>query len=97
MVLDLERLVPEWQWLLSFATALKSTEALTRRSPFPESFNLLNREIADRRPETLVSIYIFDIQYALIILPVVFWTGLYFGDKRGGQYSEEEICIDKTT
>ncbi|XP_052100156.1 probable E3 ubiquitin-protein ligase HERC1 isoform X2 [Mytilus californianus] len=50
---NIERLVPEWQWLLSFSTALKSTEALTKRTQFPESFKLLNREMTERRPEIL--------------------------------------------
>jgi hypothetical protein len=51
------------------------------------------REIADRRPEILVSIYIFDIQYALVILPTKFWTKRFFGDKQEWPYSEESIYM----
>ncbi|XP_048738015.2 probable E3 ubiquitin-protein ligase HERC1 isoform X3 [Ostrea edulis] len=35
---------PEWQWLLSFSAAVKSAEALSNRSPFPDSFRMLNKD-----------------------------------------------------
>ncbi|XP_076465936.1 putative E3 ubiquitin-protein ligase HERC1 isoform X3 [Babylonia areolata] len=43
----LDRLVPEWQWLLSFSTALKSAAALLQRQPFPPTFRLLARSSVD--------------------------------------------------
>ncbi|XP_050402259.2 probable E3 ubiquitin-protein ligase HERC1 [Patella vulgata] len=38
-------IVSEWQWLLTYATAIKSCEALSKRSPFPKSFTNLDHEI----------------------------------------------------
>nr|XP_022329995.1 probable E3 ubiquitin-protein ligase HERC1 isoform X2 [Crassostrea virginica] len=39
-----ELVIPEWQWLLSFSAAVKSAEALSNRTPFPESFRMLNKD-----------------------------------------------------
>ncbi|XP_070543560.1 probable E3 ubiquitin-protein ligase HERC1 isoform X2 [Ptychodera flava] len=36
--------VPEWGWLASFCTAVKSADALVRRSPFPPEFKVPNTE-----------------------------------------------------
>ncbi|XP_069137757.1 probable E3 ubiquitin-protein ligase HERC1 isoform X1 [Argopecten irradians] len=41
---DQDLLVPEWQWLLSFSAAIKSADALTRRTQFPDSFKILNKD-----------------------------------------------------
>ena len=52
----LERLVPEWQWLLSFSTALKSAAALLQRHPFPPAFRLLARNsVEEVQDEAYVS------------------------------------------
>ncbi|KAK3583560.1 hypothetical protein CHS0354_026149 [Potamilus streckersoni] len=37
-------LVPEWQWLLSYSTALRTSETLTKRTPLPKSFYRLNTD-----------------------------------------------------
>ncbi|KAK7467957.1 hypothetical protein BaRGS_00036800 [Batillaria attramentaria] len=37
----MERLVSEWQWLLSFSTAIKSAARLLHREPFPPAFRFL--------------------------------------------------------
>ncbi|KAJ8304108.1 hypothetical protein KUTeg_017691 [Tegillarca granosa] len=50
---DLELLVPEWQWLLSFSAAMKSAESIIKRTPFPESFLLLNKDTREGHPKTL--------------------------------------------
>ncbi|KAL8615069.1 hypothetical protein ACOMHN_013603 [Nucella lapillus] len=42
-----DRLVSEWQWLLSFSTALQSAAALLQRRPFPATFRLLARSSVD--------------------------------------------------
>lgn len=39
-----ELVIPEWQWLLSFSSAVKSAEALSNRTAFPESFRMLNKD-----------------------------------------------------
>ena len=36
--------VPEWQWLMSYSTALKTCTALTQRTELPPSFISLNNE-----------------------------------------------------
>jgi hypothetical protein len=54
--LSLERLVPEWQWLLSYSAALKAASALLHRTPFPATFRLLARSaIEDTQDEAYVS------------------------------------------
>ncbi|KAH9513367.1 putative E3 ubiquitin-protein ligase herc1 [Bulinus truncatus] len=41
---DLEHLVKEWQWLLTYSCAIKSADALLHRQSFPPTFKLLNKE-----------------------------------------------------
>ncbi|KAJ8304849.1 hypothetical protein KUTeg_018432 [Tegillarca granosa] len=53
VIADLELLVPEWQWLLSFSAAMKSAESIIKRTPFPESFLLLNKDTREGHPKTL--------------------------------------------
>ncbi|ESP05641.1 hypothetical protein LOTGIDRAFT_181433 [Lottia gigantea] len=50
--------VSEWQWLLNYSTAVKSCDALTKRSPFPQSFINLCQNldfISNNKEEILVS------------------------------------------
>ncbi|XP_059169765.1 probable E3 ubiquitin-protein ligase HERC1 isoform X3 [Physella acuta] len=41
---DMEHIVKDWHWLLSYACAIKSADSLLRRQPFPPTFKLLNKE-----------------------------------------------------
>ncbi|XP_062621584.1 probable E3 ubiquitin-protein ligase HERC1 [Saccostrea cucullata] len=45
--------IPEWQWLLSFSAAVKSAEALSNRTPFPESFRMLNKDTRSCHAQSL--------------------------------------------
>jgi hypothetical protein len=57
--LCLERLVPEWQWLLSYSAALKAASALLHRTPFPATFRLLARSaVEDTQDEAYVSMHL---------------------------------------
>ncbi|KAK3097022.1 hypothetical protein FSP39_005665 [Pinctada imbricata] len=48
---DQELLLPEWQWLLTYATLIRSADALVQRSTFPDSFRYLNKDTKDCRPQ----------------------------------------------
>lgn len=54
MISDEDQLISEWQWLLSFSAAIKAAEALTRRTPFPESFKILNKDTRNSTPVAMV-------------------------------------------
>ena len=51
--------VPEWQWLISYSTALKTCEALTQRSELPRPFISLNTEseLQEENRNVLVSFH----------------------------------------
>ena len=40
-------LVPEWSWLHSFATAMRTADSLTYRRSFPDGFTVPDEEILD--------------------------------------------------
>ncbi|PVD19395.1 hypothetical protein C0Q70_19883 [Pomacea canaliculata] len=47
----LERLVTEWQWLLSFSITLKASASLLNRDPFPAAFKYLAHNSVDQLHE----------------------------------------------
>ncbi|GFS09040.1 HECT and RLD domain-containing E3 ubiquitin protein ligase family member 1 [Elysia marginata] len=42
-----DHIAKEWQWLLSYSCAVKSTNSLLKRQAFPQTFKLLNKEKFD--------------------------------------------------
>ena len=46
-----DNIAKEWQWLLSYSCAVKSTNSLLRRQAFPQTFKLLNKEKFDTDSE----------------------------------------------
>lgn len=65
-----ELVIPEWQWLLSFSSAVKSAEALSNRTAFPESFRMLNKDTRSCQAQSWVRNQIFykrEIHYNIFL------------------------------
>ena len=58
-------LVPEWSWLHCFSTAMRTSDALTFRKPFPEEFSVPDEEAIDSEIayQPMVGVYITCIVY----------------------------------